>query len=247
MALPKIDKPIYEVYLHSLKKNVKFRPFTVKEEKLLLMAGQDSEEKSLIDGIKQIINNCVVDGSIPDIEKLPMFDVEMLFIHLRARSIGEMATIRFHCNQVIIQEDGSVIPCNDISEIDYDVLQAKYVLDDTHKEIIKLNDNISMKMHYPNLKDVESMEDKDETDDEFIEFIASNVDSIIDGDQVYTADSVDKAEIVEFIGGLSRAQLFEITEFFATAPKVVGEVKYKCKTCGFNHEIELEGIQNFFD
>jgi len=245
MSLPKIDKPIYEVYLKSLDKKIRFRPFTVKEEKLLLMAGESSDEKELTAAIKQITNNCALDPV--DTDTLPIFDLEMFFIHLRARSVGEVAVIRLICDNTITTDDGAVLKCGFITDVDYNVLEAQYKIQDKHTNLIKLNETVAIKMKYPDLDMIKKLNYENESDDDFLKFIILNIDSIIDGEEIIDPQSVPQEELLEFIENLSRYQVYQISEFFTTTPKVVGNIKYTCAKCGYNHDIELEGIQNFFE
>ena len=250
MPLPKIDKPIYEVYLKSLDKKVKFRPFTVKEEKLLLMAMTENnstpeDEMTALNAIKQVANNCLIDTV--DVEKLPMFDLEMLFLHLRARSINEIATIKFMCNNLVKTPEGEDKPCGSETTVDYNILDSKLVVPDGHTNVIKLSDTVSVKMKYADLRLIKDLSFIAELDDDFIKFVASQIEFILDGNEMYSSDTIALSDFVEFMEHLTRAQVFDLANFFTTTPRVIGDIKYTCSKCGFNHELELEGIQNFFD
>jgi hypothetical protein len=249
MRLPKIDKPIYEVYLKSLDKKVKFHPFTVKEEKLLLMAittenATREDEVTALNAIKQVANNCLIDNV--DVDALPIFDLEMLFLNLRARSINEMAKIKFVCNNTIKEEDGEK-PCRKETVVDFNILDAKIIVPEGHDSLIRITDTIAVKMKYTDLNLIKTLDVSSELDSDFIKFIASQIEYIIDGDEVYKSDSIDIQDFIEFVEQLTRSQLFDLANFFTTSPRVVGEISYTCSKCGFEHDLSLEGIQNFFD
>jgi hypothetical protein len=244
MTLPKIDKPIFEVYLKSLDKIVKYRPFLVKEEKLLLMASEGQDIKQVIDVVRQIARNCIVDDI--NVDTLPLFDIEMLFLHLRAKSVGEVASIRFKCENVIKKEDDTEQTCGFFTDLDYNILDSKYSTDEAISDIVKLSDTVSMKMKFPDISKIANYREDFENLDFVISFIVENIDSIISGDEIYDTKTVSKEELTTFVEELSSQQIGAVTAFFNSAPKVVANIKYKCTQCGMDHDFNVEGIQNFF-
>jgi hypothetical protein len=251
MALPKLDKPIHEVYLKSLNKNVKFRPFLVKEEKLLLMAAEGADIKQMIDTIKQVARNCVIDSDV-DIDKLPLFDIEMLFLNLRARSVGEIANIRFKCEQIVKDETTEEEkPCGFVTDIAYDVLKTEYSKKEEISNLIKLTDTVALKMKFPDLSRVSKyyndQGDPNQDPNMIVDYIAENIEAIISGDEIFDSKTTTEDEIKAFVEELTRNQIEKITSFFTSIPKVIANIEYTCKRCNFEHKLEVEGVQNFFD
>jgi hypothetical protein len=150
MALPKIDVPTYETKLISSGKIVKYRPFLVKEQKLFLMAAQSTDEKETLDVIKQVLNNCII--SDIDVDDLPTFDLEYLFMQLRARSVGEVVSLRYTCNNTIKNDKDEEKACGNIVKIDMNILDIKPTIDEKHTSKIEINDKLGIMMKYPTLK-----------------------------------------------------------------------------------------------
>ena len=239
MALPKIEHPIHEVYLKSLEKNVRYRPFLVKEEKLLLMAKESDELNDILKTIKQIIANCCLDDV--NIDSLPIFDVEMFFIHLRINSVGETSDLVYTCSNVVNEE-----PCNNIVEFALDLKNIKYRFNEDHNKIIPLTQNIGICMKYPSLNLPKSLLD-DKFEDGGYEIISEYLDYIYDENQTYKKENISKEELEAFFDDLSLEQVKAIKEFFVTAPSVVLEQDIACPKCSNNHHMVLEGILNFFE
>lgn len=243
MALPKIDSPIFSAKLISTGKEVKFRPFTVKEEKLFLIAYQANDVKNITDTIVQILNNCILDDI--DIKSLPIFDIEFLFLNIRARSVGEVVNLAYRCNNTVVDENGEEKRCGNKVEIDIDILDVKPEVNESHTNKIELNDKLGIMMKYPTLEMVDTFNLEDEIDT-IIEMIVSCIDFIYDEDNVYYAKDSTKEELLEFIDSLSTKDLEKIKQFFATLPKLKKKVDFKCNKCGYEEEMELEGLQSFF-
>lgn len=243
MALPKIDVPIFEVKLFSLDKKVKFRPFTVKEEKLFLIASESDDPQSAITTIKQVLNNCVIDDT--DIDSLPLFDVEMLFLNLRARSIGEVVELKYKCNNNITEEDGREHKCGNEVGVDVNVLEVLPEVGPNHSKKIQINDKLGMVMKYPKMDVIVNMDDK-ENIDSVLQMIVSCIDYIYDSDNLYYAKDSTKEELIEFLETLQAKDLENIKQFFETMPKMKKTLDFKCGKCGYKEKIDVEGIQNFF-
>lgn len=239
MALPKIEHPIHEVYLKSLEKNVRYRPFLVKEEKLLLMAKESDELNDILKTIKQIIANCCLDDV--NIDSLPIFDVEMFFIHLRINSVGETSDLVYTCSNVVNEE-----PCNNIVEFALDLKNIKYRFNEDHNKIIPLTQNIGICMKYPSLNLPKSLLD-DKFEDGGYEIISEYLDYIYDENQKYKKEDISKEELSAFFDDLSMEQVKAIKIFFSSAPSVVLEQDITCPKCNGNHNVVLEGILNFFE
>lgn len=245
MALPKIDVPIYDVEMPSTKKKLRFRPFTVKEEKLFLMAAQSEEPETVIKTILQVLNNCILDEI--DVEKLPLFDIEYLFLNLRARSIGEVVELTYKCNNETTGENGEVKTCGNIVNIDVNLLEIKPNMEDVSDKKIQLTNNLGIVMKYPTLQVLETQKaaERDELD-LIIEMIVDCIDYIYDENEIYYAKDSTKQELIEFLDSLQSKELDKLKDFFENVPKIEKDLDFKCRKCGHEEIIPLEGIQNFF-
>lgn len=238
--LPKIEHPTHEVYLKSLDKKIKYRPFLVKEEKLLLIAKESEDLNEIIKAIKQIITNCCIDEV--NVDLLPTFDIEMFFLHLRINSIGENAQMVYTCNNVV--EEGKV--CEHKTEFDLELKNVNYILSPNHSNIINLGNNVGLKFTYPTLSIPESLFN-DNFEKNAYEVVAEYLDYIFDENQIYKAKDISKEELINFFDNLSLEHVQRIKEFFLTSPKVALKQKIKCQKCEDEREVELEGILNFFE
>ena len=178
--LPKIDLPIYEIQLPSNSKKIKIRPFIVREEKLLLMAIESQDDMEIINTTKQIINNCIIDSTI-NIESLPFFDVDYLFIALRAKSVGESIEIKFTCNNVVNDQI-----CNKVFPAKIDIANVSIVKDDSISNMIDLGKGACIKMKYPNYTTMKMILDNDNIMNKQINIIAGSIEQIVNGQNVYT-------------------------------------------------------------
>jgi len=239
MALPKLEHPVFEVYLKSLNRKVKYRPFLVKEEKLLLMAKESDDVQEILKTVKQIINNCCLEKI--DVDSLPVFDIEMFFIHLRINSVGETAELVYTCNNMVEET-----VCGQNVEFNLELKNVKYRGDETHTNIIKLTDTIGVAMKYPSLNLPESVLN-DTFKDGGYEVIAEYLDYIYDENQVYKKEDISKEELLGFFDNMSLDQVKLIKSFFVTAPTVVLEQDVKCPKCGHVNNVVTEGVLNFFD
>ena len=239
MPLPKIEHPIFEVYLKSLEKNIRYRPFLVKEEKLLLMAKESDDLKEISSTIKQIITNCCIDEI--DVEKLPTFDVEMFFLHLRINSIGETAQMVYTCDNIVGEN-----VCEHKTEFDLALKNISYEDTDGHSNIVKLTDAIGAKFNYPSIT-IPEVALNDKFEDGGYEVIAEYLDYIYDQDQIYKKEEVTKEELMAFFDNLTIDQVQNIKQFFLTSPRVVLKQEIACGKCGYVHNVNVEGILSFFD
>lgn len=239
MTLPKINHPIYEVYLKSLDKKVKFRPFLVKEEKLFLIARESDDAESLRVAINQIIQNCCIDSI--DVHSLPVFDVEMFFIHLRAKSIGEIVPLEFTCNNVL--EDGT--KCGFVTEYPLNLEKINYSVPEGHSNVIDLGGGIGVKLKYPTF-DTLIYENEDEDISGALQIVLNNLDYIYDEQSIYKTNECSTEELTEFLDSLSADQIQTIRNFFRTLPKVIIDDEIECGKCKFKHRLKSEGISDFF-
>jgi len=242
--LPKIDVPIYNVKLLSTGKSLRFRPFTVKEEKLFLMANEGEDLTTVVDTIKQILNNCILDEF--DIDSLPLFDIEHLFLNIRARSIGEVVNLKYKCNNNVLDEETKEEKkCNNVVQIDLNVLDIQPKKQEGHTNKIEITEKLGVVMKYPNFETLKKFKDVEEADS-IIKMTVSCIEYVYDADKIYYAKDTTEEELVEFVESMQSKDLERIKTFFDTMPKVKKDVDFKCNKCGHEEKIEVEGIQNFF-
>ena len=240
MALPKIDVPVYELDLPLSKKHIRFRPFLVKEQKNLLMAMESGDKQSIEQNVKQVLNNCTVTEGI-DIEKLPVLDVEFYFLNLRARSVGEVVENKYRCDNKV---DDKV--CGNIMETSLNLLEIKVENLVDGKDVIQLTDEISIKLKYPEFSILSKLSKLESVSDVAFKMIAESVEYIYDGEQFYYAKETTTEELIEFIENLNQVQFAKIEDFFANLPKIEKKIEMKCSRCGFEHKLDVEGLESFF-
>lgn len=232
MALPSLSTPKYELELTTGQK-VNYRPFLVKEEKVLLVAAETGDDKDILNAIVDIIQSCT-DNAV-DIKTTPVFDIEYLFLNIRAKSVGEVANLRLIC-----PDDGK-------TKVDVDVTISDVKVQGSagHEKTIKLTDQIGMVMRYPTIEDVGLLEGE-MTADKIFDLIATCVDQIYDGDKIYEKQDMSKDEIHEFINSMNSKQFAELQGFFETMPKLRHTVTVKNPKTGVETDMNLEGLQSFF-
>lgn len=243
MALPKIDTPTYETKLISTGKTVKYRPFLVKEQKLFLMASQSEDAKEVVNTIKQVLNNCILTNSVK-IDELPVFDLEHLFLQIRARSVGEVVNLRYNCNNDVLDENKETKKCGGLVKVDLNLLEITPTKTPNHSNKIELSPKLGIVMKYPNFDIVQKLNIQSEAD--LLDLVISCIDYIYDEEQIYYANKTSKEELEEFIENLQQSDLEKIQTFFQTMPKLSKKFDFKCPKCGYSEEINVEGIQNFF-
>ena len=236
MALPKIDIPTYELTLPSVDQQVKYRPFLVKEEKLLMMALESGEDADMKNATIDLVNSCTF-GKIKA-EELPLFDIEYLFLNIRAKSVGEVAKF-----QVICPDDKiTLVP------VDIDLTEVNVQVDDKHNNNILLDEsrNLGIVMRYPTLRLVPMGIDKNMNADKIFNLMVSCIDHIYEGDKVYPAKDSSKSELVEFFNNLNSAQFQLIKTFFDEMPKLRHTIKVTNPKTKKESEITFSGLQDFF-
>jgi len=234
MALPKLNTVQYKVYVPGLKKEVSFRPYLVKEEKILMMAMESQDQGQILDAIKQVIGGCVSESI--DVDKLAIFDIETIFLHLRAKSVGERISVGVKC------EGPECTHSNDV-DINLDDIELPVIGEDN---IIKLTDTVGVTLRYPSFDDMRSLGNDAESIDGVMKLIIRCIENIFDEDAVYeSADSTTK-ELTEFVEELNSEQFVEVSNFFETMPSLKYDMEFKCITCNHENKVELKGIQSFF-
>ena len=236
MALPKIGYPTYELELPSTGKSVKYRPFLVKEEKVLLLALESKDEKQVISAVKDLIKNCVL--SRIKVETLPSFDLEYLFLKIRGASIGESITLTVTCLDDNETKAETVINIDDIN-----VFKPE-----GHTNKIELTDEMGIVMKYPSMQRFIELDflQKDLDTEEVFELIAESIDQIYDGEEVFDSTTTTKKEFRTFVDGLTSKQFEAIQEFYQTSPKLPHQFTVKNPNTGKDSEYTLEGLQSFF-
>ncbi len=241
--LPKLDVPIYTINLISTGKPVRFRPFLVKEQKLFLMAAESTDGNEMVSVIRQVLKNCVLDEI--DVDSLPTFDLEYLFMNLRARSVEEIVDLRYKCNNTHKDENGEEKKCNGVVEFKLNLLEVEPTKNPNHKNKIQLTENLGIAFKYPTFEMIQKYETMDEKDI-MMTILIDCIDYIYDKDSVYYAKDTTRQELEEFVDSLQQSHLEKIKVFFDTMPEVKKDVHFKCPKCAYEEDIAIRGLQSFF-
>ena len=236
MALPKLGYPTYELELPSTSKTVKYRPFLVKEEKVLLMALEAKDEKQVIGAVKDLIKNCVI--SRIKVDTLPSFDLEYLFLKIRGASIGENITLTVTCQD---DNETQVEASINIDEVEISKSEG-------HSTKIMFDDKTGIVMRYPSMKEFVDREflQKEMKTEEVYGFIADSIDQIFDDEEVYDSTTTTKKEFRTFVDSLTTKQFEKIQKFYETSPKLSHTFKVTTPKTGKESEYTIEGLQSFF-
>ena len=238
MPLPTIETPTYELKLHSSNKKIKYRPFLVKEEKILILAMESQDTSTVANAVKDVLSSCILSRGIK-VQKLSTFDIEYLFLNIRGKSVGESIEVMVTC-----PDDGKTqVP----TSINIDEIQVK--IDEKHNKDIKLDDNYSLRMRYPSLDEFVKNNFSTPSDvsvDDTFDLIASCVDQVYSEEESWAAADCTKKELTQFVESLNSNQFKEIETFFETMPKLTHTVKVMNPNTKKENEVVLEGLQNFF-
>jgi len=232
MALPIIVAPEYTTNLPSNGLEVKYRPFLVKEEKLLLFAAESGEKNDMINSVCQMMSNCVISPEL-DPYTLPYFDFEYLFLHIRSKSVGETAEFKLKHDK----ED-----CEHMNTVEVRLDEIINKLDENHTNNIQLTDDIGVRMKYPTIDSIKDMIDLKAED--ILSIFSSGIEYVYDKEKVY--DDFTKKESIEFLESLSKEQFEKITEFYNTMPVSRLKAEYKCEKCEEEVEQLISGFEDFF-
>lgn len=240
MALPIMNTPIYNLVVPSTGDKIKYRPFLVKEEKALLIAQQSEDINIMVDSLKQVIRGCVLDKL--DVDSLATFDIEYIFTQIRAKSVGEVVELLFPCDEDHGEDnDKAKLKIS----IDLTNLQVEFPKD--HTKQIPLFGEVGVIMKYPSFDMMSKMETLNVEDvDGIFDIIASSIDLIYEGEEIYYAKEQSKEELLEFLYNLTNEQFAKLQQFFAKMPKISKTVEYNCPICSKHHSVTLEGMQSFF-
>jgi hypothetical protein len=238
MPLPKISTPIYELEIPSLKKSIKYRPFLVKEEKVLIIAMESEDPKQIAEAVKTVIGNCIVTRGIK-IEQLATFDIEYLFLNIRGKSVGETVDVLITC-----PDDGNTqVPVS----INLDDIEVEFRED--HSRDIKLDDSLTLRMRYPSMQEfVKSnfIAGSEISVDETFDMITSCIEQIYSEEESWSSSDVTKKELKEFLEQLTSQQFKDIEKFFETMPKLSHTIKVTNPNTEVESEVVLEGLTSFF-
>ena len=232
MALPRIDTPTYQTNLPSTGQEVQFRPFLVKEQKIIMIAQESNDEKEVTDALMRLVQACTFNKV--DVQNSPTFDVEYLFLKIRAKSAGESVDIRVTC-----EDDGvTTVPI----KINLDEIRLQ--VSDNHNPVIQLNEQVKMILRYPTLSDVSRVGDPSTGDGSF-RLMYRCIHEIHYDDQVFSRVDISDKEIEEFVDQLTSGQFESITNFFQTMPKLSHTVEVTNPNTNVKNEVVLEGLQSF--
>ena len=247
MGLPKIVVPEYSLILPSTGEEIKYRPFLIKEEKILLIAMESEDEKQIMDATKNVIKNCIF-GDI-NIDEMPTFDIEYIFLWLRGKAKGEEINLKYKCPQ-----------CEKELPVSFNIEDIEIEKTEEHSNKISINETLGVVMKYPNMTlqlKIDNMKDISDIDKIF-KTVLLCIDYIYDAEKTYSTKDHTAAEMEEFLESLSDEQFQKISKFFETMPKLKHEVKLECKNkvkgegkkkdkeCGYKEDMTLEGLQSFF-
>tara|TARA_B100000676_G_scaffold55120_1_gene54223 strand:+ start:100 stop:792 length:693 start_codon:yes stop_codon:yes gene_type:complete len=230
MALPKLQTPTYELKLETLDSPIQFRPYLVKEEKILMIASETGDEKSIIRALTQIVKSCTFNKI--DVESLPVFDIEYLFLNIRSKSVGESVKINVTCPDDKKTTVSKEVNINDV----------KVKKNENHKNIIDVNDTIKIVMKYPTLKEITSIDTR-KTEDLF-KVIPKCIKSVYEGEKIIE-DFTDE-EISDFVNNLNSKQFKSVQDFFMTMPRLKHDIEVDNPVTKVKSTVTLEGVQSFF-
>ena len=238
MPLPKIATPTYELELPSTEQTVRYRPFLVKEEKLLVLALETEDTKQITTAIKTVLKSCVLTKGIK-VEQLPTFDIEYLFLNIRGKSVGEELEVKVICPD----DEKTEVP------ITIDLDEVKVQKNEDHKKQLKLDDNLMMEMRYPSLdqfiKNNFDFKNENQMEQSF-DLIGSCIDKIYNEEEVWATADCTKKEVKEFLESMNSSQFKDIEKFFETMPKLSHTIKVKNPKTKVENEVVLEGLASFF-
>lgn len=236
MPLPTLESPKYVLTVPSTEKSIEYRPFLVKEEKILLLAQESNDSSEMMSAIKDIISACTFGNVNP--KELTSFDLEYIFLKLRAKSVGEVSNIKCKCEH-----------CEEYNETSVNIDDVKIIWPETKVDNkIMLNDKIGVILRHIKVDDMPSVvNDSDINMETITNMIIASIESIFDDSGVYRTDQATQEELLTFINSLNRTQLSKIEEYIAKSPKLQHTITFDCIKCKKENNITLSGIQSFFE
>ena len=236
MALPKLEVPIYELTVPSTDEKIKYRPFLIKEEKILLIAMESGENEDVIQAVKQIVSECTFNKL--KLGSMPMFDVEYIFLQIRSKSVGEVSKLKVLC-----RDDGETY-----ANVEVDLTEIEVQVNDDHTNKIELTDEMGVIMKYPTIDSFSQNEIQDVSTENMLEIIIACIDHIYDknGEEVFDAKDSTKQELIDFVEQLNTQQFQDVQKFFDTMPKLTHEVTVKNPKTKIESQVLLTGLNDFF-
>lgn len=239
MPLPKLNTITYSLTLPSSNKEITYRPFTVEEERILLTAQESDDTDDILRSMRQIINNCV--QTELDVMNLPTFDIEYFFLNIRAKSTGEQIELSLkHANDT--NSKGDI--CEHKQKVLIDINEIRVHKNEDHKDIIELDDNISVKLKYPTVESMAVVGDN--SFESFVKLLAVTIKEIYESDNKYNASEYSREELEEFVYSMNQKQIMKIQNFFDTMPVLRHDITYTCAKCKQKESVSIQGFQNFF-
>jgi ribosomal protein L44E len=230
MPLPVLETTTYNLVVPSTKKKLKYRPFLVKEEKILLIAQESESENQILQAVKDIIESCTF--SKIDVNKIPMYDLEYIFLKIRSKSVGEVISFQLKCEE-----------CGEYNKVELNLEDVEVQFPDEEIDPnIELTDSVGITLKPINLSDVTKAKGKDVISEALI----SSIDSIYDSDNVYSASTCSKKELETFVDSLTHQHLEKIQKYLLNQPTLKHTIEYTCEKCGHKNSYELSGLQSFF-
>ena len=232
MALPKINNVLYDLELPSSGEMIEYRPFLVKEEKILLMALEGKDEKEMVKAIKQIITQCVATEKF-NVNKLAIVDLEYLFLNIRGKAVGDVSTISIEHK------------CGEVISLDIDLSKVEIVNNKNISDLVNLTEDIMIRLKPPSLDNVIGVANKNQID-VVMEIVRECLVEIIQGKDVFSAQDHTKEELDEFLNSLNSGQFQKIQTYYESLPKMKQDIEYTCPKCGETKKETLEGLASFF-
>jgi hypothetical protein len=237
MPLPKSTTPVYELELPSTQKKIKYRPFLVKEEKVLILALESEDMKQITESVKNVLSSCIMTRGVK-VDELSTFDIEYLFLNLRGKSVGEIIDV--------------IVTCPDDEEttvnVKINIDNIKVQSNPEHSRDIKLDDELTLRMKYPSLNEFvkNNFANGDVGMDQGFEIIANCIEQVYTEEESWNSSDCTKKELLEFVENLTTSQFSKVEQFFLSMPKLTHKIQVKNPNTGVENEIILEGLASFF-
>lgn len=239
MSLPRLDIPLFDLIIPSTGQSITYRPFLVKEEKILLVAKEGDDEDGMLRATIQVIESCT-NGEI-DINSLTSFDIEYLFLNIRAKSVGEVIELRYKHTGDVNREGEN---CSAVTTVSVNIEDIKVVTPENHDKKIMITDDVGVQMKYPQPKVYENIQES--STKASVEAIVDCIDYLFDKEQIYDATTTTREEMIQFVENLKTNQLNKIGQFFESMPVLQYETEYTCAGCGQVDKLNLKGLTDFF-
>lgn len=235
--LPRQILPTYTCKLPSTGEDIKYKPFTTRNEKALLLAQESEDLEVMTDTLIEVLSDCIVNKI--DMNKIAIFDIEYLFLQIRSKSVGEIAELIFSCDACVDNPKAKI-------KISFDLNKVNVEFDKLHTKRVVLFDDVGVMMKYPTYKTLNKINENRSEDEIEFDLILECVDYIFDGNEIHRLEDYTEQEVLDFFDGLTKENFQKIYNFFDTMPKLVQRVKYNCPICSKKHDKVMEGIEYFF-